>query len=60
MALTDPELDLLLELLAEDPTSEVYVQVGEELVRRARWEEAYVVLSRGTNTRRTPARALAA
>ncbi|MFT4628347.1 MAG: tetratricopeptide (TPR) repeat protein, partial [Myxococcota bacterium] len=42
------------------PTSEVYVQVGEELVRRARWEEAYVVLSRGTNTRRTPARALAA
>jgi tetratricopeptide (TPR) repeat protein len=60
VALTDPELDLLLELLSEDPASDVYVQVGEELVRRARWVEAHQVLKGGTAARRTPARALAA
>ena len=34
MALTDPELDLLREMLEEDPADEVFLQVGEELVRR--------------------------
>ena len=60
MALTDPELDLLLELLSEDPASDVYVQVGEELVRRSRWDEAHKVLKSGTAAQRTPARTLAA
>ncbi|MEZ4323212.1 MAG: tetratricopeptide repeat protein [Myxococcota bacterium] len=47
MPLTDPELDLLRELLADDPTDEVFLQVGEELVRRAAWVEAEDVLRRG-------------
>ncbi|MCB9678362.1 MAG: hypothetical protein H6737_24885 [Alphaproteobacteria bacterium] len=47
MPLTDPELDLLRELLSDDPTDEVFLQVGEELVRRAAWEEAEDVLRRG-------------
>jgi tetratricopeptide (TPR) repeat protein len=45
--LTDPELDLLRELLDDDPTDDVYLQVGEELVRRAAWVEAERVLTRG-------------
>lgn len=47
MPLTDPELDLLRELLADEPTDDVYLQVGEELVRRAAWIEAEDVLRRG-------------
>lgn len=47
MALTDPELDLLLELVSEDPAAEVFVQVGQELARRERWAEGMGVLSRG-------------
>jgi tetratricopeptide (TPR) repeat protein len=47
LALTDPELDLLLELLADDPEDDVFMQVGEELVRRTRWEEARRVLESG-------------
>lgn len=47
MPLTDPELDLLLEMLEEDPSEGVYVQVGEELIRRGRWSEAVDVLWRG-------------
>ncbi len=60
MALTDPELDLLLELLEEDPVSDVYLQVGEELLRRCRWDEAYAVLHAGTQASEVPASALAA
>ena len=40
MPLTDPELDLLCEMLDEDPADEAFLQVGEELVRRSRWGEA--------------------
>ena len=47
MALTDPELDLLTELLEDDPTADLYLQVGTELVRRARWREARDVLLGG-------------
>jgi tetratricopeptide (TPR) repeat protein len=45
--LTDPELDLLREMLDEDPADEAFLQVGEELVRRARWGDAEEVLTRG-------------
>lgn len=47
MPLTDPELDLLQELLEDDPEDDVFLQVGEELNRRARWGESYAVLRRG-------------
>lgn len=47
MALTDPELDLLRELLEDDPTDEAFLQVGEELVRRGVWAEAEAILSAG-------------
>ncbi len=47
MALTDPELDLLRELLEDDPEDDVYLQVGRELVRRAQWSEATSVLAGG-------------
>ncbi len=47
MALTDPELELLLEVVAEDPGDDVYLQIGEELIRRARWAEAATHLMRG-------------
>lgn len=47
MALTDPELDLLAEILEEDPTADVYLQVGEELVRRGEWARAIHILAPG-------------
>lgn len=47
MALTDPELDLLRELLQDDPTDDVFLQVGAELVRRSAWMEAEGVLRAG-------------
>lgn len=47
MPLTDPELDLLQELLEENPEEDVFVQVGEELNRRLRWNDAYTVIKRG-------------
>lgn len=47
MALSDPELELLMELLEDDPGADVWFQVGEELVRRADWAEAEKVLSGG-------------
>ncbi len=47
MALTDPELDLLREMLVDDPIDDVYLQVGEELVRRRRWADARLVLMGG-------------
>ncbi len=47
MALTDPELDLLREMLEEDPTDPVFLQVGEELVRRNLHAEARAVLQAG-------------
>jgi tetratricopeptide (TPR) repeat protein len=47
LPLPDPELDLLLEMLAEDPASGPFLQVGEELLRRSRWEEAVQVLWNG-------------
>ncbi|MCB9693479.1 MAG: tetratricopeptide repeat protein [Alphaproteobacteria bacterium] len=47
MALTDPELDLLREMLEEDPADEVFLQVGEELVRRGDHAGAAEVLRQG-------------
>lgn len=47
MALTDPELDLLAEILEDDPTADVYLQVGEEWVRRGEWARAIRVLEPG-------------
>lgn len=47
MALTDPELDLLRDFLQDDPTDEVFLQVGAELVRRQEWVEAEQVLRAG-------------
>lgn len=44
MPLTDPELDLLLEMLADDPADDVVVQVADELCRRMRFGEAHAVL----------------
>lgn len=51
MPLTDPELDLLVEMLGEDPGADVFLEVGAELVRRARWAEAESVLSQGLSRR---------
>ncbi|MEQ1568259.1 MAG: hypothetical protein ABMA64_21650 [Myxococcota bacterium] len=48
MSLTDPELDLLLEMLEEDPSDDVLQQVGTELIRRARWRDAARVLGRAS------------
>ena len=47
MALTEPELDLLTEILEDDPTADVYLQVGEELVRRGEWARAIQILAPG-------------
>ncbi|MCA9493081.1 MAG: hypothetical protein KC621_24290 [Myxococcales bacterium] len=45
--LTDPELDLLREMLDEDPAADALIQVSEDLLRRSRWPEAVEVLTRG-------------
>ena len=45
--LTDPELELLTEILQEDPTAEVLTQVGRELLRRRCWDAAVTTLERG-------------
>lgn len=50
--LTDPELDLLRELLTEDPGADAFVDVARELVRRERWGEAVRVLSAGLELNR--------
>ncbi len=55
MALTDPELALLLDALAEDPGDGVYPQVGEELVRRSRWGDAARILGAGLDALPHPA-----
>lgn len=55
MALTDPELSLLLDALAEDPGDGIYLQVGEELVRRSRWAEAARILAAGVENAAQPA-----
>jgi tetratricopeptide (TPR) repeat protein len=47
VALTDPELDLLVEMLTEDPEADVFLEVGAELVRRGRWTQAEEVLVGG-------------
>lgn len=47
MALSDPELELLRELLHDDPGADVWLQVGEELVRRGEWVDAEAVLTGG-------------
>jgi tetratricopeptide (TPR) repeat protein len=47
VALTDPELDLLREMLVDSPSEDVFLEVGEELVRRLRWAEAEQVLVGG-------------
>lgn len=47
MALADPELELLLLALEEDPADPQYVTVARELVARARHDEARRVLEGG-------------
>jgi tetratricopeptide (TPR) repeat protein len=54
VALTDPELDLLVEMLAEDPRADVFLEVGAELVRRARWTQAEEVLVGGLGPETSP------
>lgn len=54
MGLTDPELDLLLEVVGDDPGDAVYLQVGEELVRRSRWVEAVKLLLGGIAAKPQP------
>ncbi len=44
MALTDPELDLLLEMLADDPADDAAATVAEEYLRRYRWAAARDIL----------------
>jgi tetratricopeptide (TPR) repeat protein len=45
VALTDPELDLLREVLEENPGDGAFLEVGRELVRRASWGDAVAVLT---------------
>lgn len=47
MALTDPELDLLGELVQDDPGASAFLQVGAALLDRERLDEALGVLQRG-------------
>lgn len=49
--LTDPELDMLVEMLGEDPGADAWLEVGAELVRRARWAKAEMILSAGLSRR---------
>ncbi len=44
MALSDPELELLTELLEEDPSADVFVTVAQEMIRREQWSEAVRIL----------------
>lgn len=48
MALSDPELELLREVVLDDPTSDTLLQVAEEFVRRESWPDAVEVLVVGT------------
>lgn len=41
-------------MLEEDPSDDVFLQVGEELLRRARWAEAEDVLARGLSNHPDP------
>jgi tetratricopeptide (TPR) repeat protein len=54
VALTDPELELLLEALEDAPGDQVYLKVGEELIRRAKWAEAGRVLTAGLDAAPIP------
>lgn len=45
--MTDPELDLLREMLDEDPGADVFVDVGREFCRREQWGKAVSVLQAG-------------
>lgn len=47
MPLPDPELDLLREMLKEEPGAPAFVQVGRELTWRSRYDEALSVLRAG-------------
>jgi tetratricopeptide (TPR) repeat protein len=66
VAFSDPEIDLLREILEEDPDADVLLPLAEELVRRLRWAEAEQVLVDGVarlgadDARRTQAHALLA
>ena len=54
MGLRDPDLELLLERLDDEPGDPVYLKVAEELVRRSRGDEAVAVLSAGIRERALP------
>ena len=44
--LNGPELDLLQEVLAEDPTADIYLDVAHALVEREEWRKAARILRR--------------
>lgn len=49
MALADPELELLQEILSDDPSDEAHLQVAREYVRRRDWTSALRVLNAATD-----------
>ncbi len=55
MALTDPELELLLEMLEEDAGDESLVAVADELCRRLRFADAHQFLRSGLSAGREEA-----
>lgn len=57
MSLTNPEIDLLLEVLAEDPADEAYREVARALALRGERAEAGRILQRALEHLRVPAAA---
>jgi tetratricopeptide (TPR) repeat protein len=57
VALADPELELLREILDEDPSDPAYLEVAREYVRRGDWPDAIRVLIAATDAGATDAEA---
>lgn len=49
MALADPELELLKEILFDEPSDEAHLEVAREYVRRRDWTSALLVLTAATD-----------
>jgi len=49
----DPELDMLREMLKDEPAADAFVQVGRELTWRSKYDEALAVLRAGIDASRT-------
>lgn len=54
MPIPDPELDLLREMLKDEPGASAFVQVGRELTWRSRYDEALAVLRAGIDASKKP------